>query len=149
MLLGKRQANDGNSQQNAKKQVRQGNPDAAYYDPDHVENGGEAARIARHVPNFAAKRHQAHQADFEALHPKWNAYDGDAEDKTRDHVLDKDDQAAKNEPDDVSYEVHKVFSKRIPKFCIFFVQSPSTDISRFLLDFLYGGETALQLYTLD
>lgn len=35
-----------------------------------------------------------------------DAYDGDAEDKTRDHVLDKDDQAAKNKPDDVSYEVH-------------------------------------------
>jgi hypothetical protein len=55
MLFGKWYADDGNSQQNAKKYVAEEDPDAAKDQPDEIHEGGQAARLMLHGLNLPSK----------------------------------------------------------------------------------------------
>jgi hypothetical protein len=102
MLARKREPNYGNSKNYTKNQVRQCNPDSADDDPDDIENGRQATRISRHFTNLLSKWKQSQKPDFETLNTKRNTNDCQAKYKSGNHVLKKNEEAAKNEPDNIA-----------------------------------------------
>ena len=76
--------------------MRQRDPDAAHDEPDDVEYRRKATRVAGYLPHLPAKGSQTKNADFETLHPKRDADNGDTEHEARHHVFDEDNQATEN-----------------------------------------------------
>lgn len=76
MLAGKRNADDGDSQQQPESQVRQSNPDTANKYPDNIEDGRKTTRLTGYLSHLPAKRQQRKQPDFETLQAEGDADNG-------------------------------------------------------------------------
>ena len=67
MLPAPGNADDGNGEQQAKKQVRKRNPHTADQDPYNVEDRSQTTRLPRHIPHLAAKWQQGKEAYLKTL----------------------------------------------------------------------------------
>ncbi len=103
MLPAPGDTNNGNAEQQSKKQVGKGYPNTAYQDPDDVENGRQAARLSWYFPYLPPERQQRKQADLETLQAKRNTNDSKTKQQATHHILYKGDKAAENKPDDITY----------------------------------------------
>lgn len=106
MLPGKRKTNNGYCQNNTKDKMRKRNPDTAQENPENIKDGRQAPRRAGDIPHLPAERKQSEYANFETLHAKRNSDNCQAKHKAGYHVLQKYKKSAKNEPNDVTYQVH-------------------------------------------
>ena len=78
MLAGEGNTNDGNEQQQAKKDVANGHPQTAKEDPEQVHGQGEAATVGTIADHALTKGPEHEHAQLEALQAKGNADDGKA-----------------------------------------------------------------------
>jgi len=78
MLAGEGNTNDGNEQQQAKKDVANGHPQTAKEDPEQVHGQGEAATVGTIADHALTKGPEHEHAQLEALQAEGNADDGKA-----------------------------------------------------------------------
>lgn len=113
MLLCEWQADDRDRQQDPENQVGKSDPDAAHEDPDNVENGGQAARVAGNFAHMLPEREERHKPDLETLNAERDADNGYAERQSAKHIFQKNDKSTEDKPDNVSDQVHDKFSLEI------------------------------------
>ncbi len=78
MLAAKGYTNDGDIQQYAEDNMRDGSPQPAAQQPDDVEDCGKATRIAAVAHHLRAKRCQHYKAYLKTLQAEGYAYNGEA-----------------------------------------------------------------------
>lgn len=109
MLRCKRDTDNGNEHQQPKNQVSDCYAKTSGEKPDHVHDHSQAARVTFGGNHFLPERTEGEYADFKALKAKRDAYDGETEGNATDHVAEKQEDASpKNNPEQISDDVHKV-----------------------------------------
>ena len=108
MLPSKRYANDGDAKENPKKQVGEGNPDAADKNPDDIHQDAEATARAIRRPNLATERPEGEDGKFQRLDAERYADDGNHKDKAGNQIFHRRDEATEEEPDDVAEKIHVI-----------------------------------------
>lgn len=106
MLNAKGYAYDGDTAQQAEHQVNHGNLPPAQQDPDEVHHNGQDARLIGTVHQLMAEGPEGVNPKLEQLHAKGNADDSNAHHKADDEVDDRNEDAAKNEPEYVTDGFH-------------------------------------------
>ena len=99
-------AHDGDAEQQPEHQVKHGNLPPAQQDPDDVHDNRQAVGLIGAVHQFMAERPEGVSPQFEQLHAKRNTDDGDAHHQTDDEVDDGNQDAAKDEPENVAECFH-------------------------------------------
>jgi hypothetical protein len=99
-------ADDGDAQQEPDTQVAQADPDAAAQQPDHVEDNGQAAGVVPGLPRGATERPQGQHTQLHRLQPERDADDGDHQQQAADKIFHCNEDAAEQQPDDVSKTAH-------------------------------------------
>ena len=94
MLHAKGQSNDGDAEHHAQCQVRQTYPYASNEKPDDVQQKRNRTCIL--VFDFIPKRGKSNHRQFDALHPPWDANDGDTHRNTSGDVFERDGPTTKN-----------------------------------------------------
>lgn len=105
MLAGKGYADNRNEKQNPKKYMCDSCPQSAAQYPYDIEQDSEAARIITAAYDLPAKRSQHHSANLKTLNAKRDANNGDAQDQPAYEISQSTDQATKQQPDDIAYEI--------------------------------------------
>jgi hypothetical protein len=107
MLFGERDADDGDKEECAEKEMAQRNPNTADQDPDHVENNIQASigPIVSHY--FFTERPKSQSCHLDRLQAEGNADDGNHHKDAADQVLNGNKYSAKNEPNDIAEKSHE------------------------------------------
>ena len=106
MLNAEGYAHDGDTAQQTEHQVNHSNLPPAQQDPDEVHYNGQDARLIGTVHQLMAEWPEGVSPKLELLHAKGNADDGNAHHKTDDEVDDRNEDAAKDEPEYVADGFH-------------------------------------------
>jgi hypothetical protein len=106
MLAGKRDTDYGDKEEQAKQDMRKGNPDTAENKPYDIQQNRKTAIAARSVYGHPAKRPQNECGKLEALQAKRNTYDGATKHKAANNVSQCGYQPAKHQPDKIAKGIH-------------------------------------------
>ena len=108
MLQAPGDPNDGDKQKESKNDVDQCDPQSGNEQPDDVEQAKKATGECPFIHlESAAKRPQTQGAYLDQLETKWDTYNGDHHGHSSQEIANCGGQTAKNEPDDVTKEIHK------------------------------------------
>lgn len=77
MLAAKGNTNDGEIQQNAEDNMRDGSPQPTAQQPDNVEYSSEATRVAAIAYHLRAEWYQYYQTNLKTLQAERNTYNGE------------------------------------------------------------------------
>ena len=98
MLIAKRNTDDGDVKQQAKKQVREHDGQAADKEPDYIHNKRQAPRSCVVLYRFFIKRQQGHLCQFQRLESERNANDGNHQCETAYQIFNGHKNTAKDKP---------------------------------------------------
>lgn len=118
MLFGKRDADDGDRQNERGDQMGNGDLPAKKDDPQQIENQPQRAVGVSSLHDFFAKRSKGGKAQFDRLYPKGYADNGQAERQTPDNVAQTGDETAEDQLDNVAKYTHLA-----PHECYFVIAS--------------------------
>lgn len=77
MLLGERNSDDGDEENNTKQDMGEADPDTANENPKYVEQNIETAVRPFVSDHLFAERPKRQPSQLEGLNPEWNPDDGD------------------------------------------------------------------------
>ena len=106
MLAGKRYTDYSHKEEQAKQDMRKGNPDTAENKPDDIQKNGKTAIAAWGAHGHPAKRPQNKCSKLETLQAKRNTYDGATKHKAANNVSQCGYQPAKHQPDKITKCIH-------------------------------------------
>jgi len=106
VLNAERYTDDRNAEQRSPHEVRECDPDSADEDPHDVQQRVEASHGAFVGSHLAAERPQGEQPDAYYLQSERNAHYGKTQQYAADHILQRHEQTAENDPNDIAYYAH-------------------------------------------
>ena len=108
MLHAKGNPDNGNAEQQATRQVDQGDFPPAKQNPDEVHHNGQASRLTGAVHHFIAEGPQGIGSQLEELESERDTDNGDTQQNPCGIIHQGDKDTAKNEPKYVSERVHLI-----------------------------------------
>ena len=106
MLLAPRDANNGNTKEQAEKCVHKPGKDTSTHEPDEIHKNAEATSGACRGNDSGAKRPKAEQPNLECLHRKRDADDSNGQSQTTRKIAKGCLKAATQQPYNVSKRFH-------------------------------------------
>ena len=101
MLQTERNPNDGDTQENAKTQVRKTNPDASQKYPQHIHQHIQASAGTFAAPHRLSERPQRKHGKFQRLYAERNADDSNHHQQTGHKILHGSENTPKYQPQKV------------------------------------------------
>jgi len=107
MLVSERNTDDGDVKQQAKKQVREHDGQAADKEPDYIHNKRQAPRSCVVLYRFFIKRQQGHLCQFQRLQAEGDTDYCNHQANTGYNVFDGNEYTSENNPDHISQCPHR------------------------------------------
>ena len=102
MLDAERNADNGNTEHHPKGKVKHRYFNSAHQDPYHIHYDRKTAAVIGIGLDVVSERPEGKAGQLYELKAERYAYDGDAEQKSYDKVINADDESAQQEPEDIS-----------------------------------------------
>ena len=102
VLVGERDADDGDRQQDAEKEVDERNIESPAKQPEQVEENGEAPGRGGSVDHLPSKGPDDQTREFKTLNAEGNTDEGAAKDDAPGHITDGGGESPEKKPDQVS-----------------------------------------------
>ena len=106
VLAGEGNTDDGDKEYKGKHQVYEGCVEATAKQPDDIAKEWKAACATLFGHYLFAERPKHYSCEFEALQAPGYAHYGNAQYEAANNVADGRQEAAEDEPDEVSYQIH-------------------------------------------
>ena len=100
-------ADDSDAEQQAENQVKNGNLPPSRQNPEEIHKHGQTSGLIGAVHQLMTKGPQCICAQFEELHAKRYADDGDAHQQPHQVIYQGDDDTAQQKPEYVAKSVHE------------------------------------------